>query len=117
MSLLAKQQAKQRRHLRTRKRIQGSAQRPRLSVAVTNQHVIAQLINDQTGQTLAYSSSLGQTQLATKLSDRAAWVGKDIAAKAKTAKIKVVVLDRGSRRYHGRVKVLAAAARQGGLEF
>lgn len=101
---------------RTRHRLHGTAQRPRLSVYVSNRQVSAQLINDDDGQTLAASSSLKQAKLGS-LSDKAAWVGEDIAKRAVKVKVKQVVFDRGPKLYHGRVKVLAEAARANGLEF
>ncbi len=112
--MLAK--AKMRRQVRTRSKISGTAARPRLSVAITNKHVIAQLIDDESAKTLGYSTSAGQ-KLPAALTERAIWVGTDIAKQALSAKIKQVVFDRGARRYHGRVKSLAEAARTGGLEF
>lgn len=94
----------------------GTSERPRLRATISNRHVIAQVINDETGTTLAYSTS---TTGAVKgaLSEKAAWVGADIAKKAKKAKINKVVFDRGGRVYHGRMKALAEAARKEGLEF
>ncbi len=113
---LLKNQMQRLRRARTRARVQGTGDRPRLSVAITNRHVIAQIINDEKAVTLVYSSSMGQ-QLPVNLNQRAQAVGSDIAKKAAHAKIKQVVFDRGKRRYHGRVKALAEAARAGGLEF
>jgi large subunit ribosomal protein L18 len=101
---------------RTRARLHGTADRPRLSVHVSNRHVQAQLINDELGQTLAASSSLSQ-KAKNNLTQKAEWVGTDIAKKAAKAKIKRVVFDRGAKLYHGRVKALAEAARAAGLEF
>lgn len=101
---------------RVRGRISSSSTRPRLSVSVSNLHVSAQIIDDSVGKTIAYSTSMGQ-KVSANLSERAKWVGTDIAKKAKEAKIKQVAYDRGSRLYHGRVKQLAEAARAGGLEF
>ncbi len=114
--MITKLARKARRHNRVRARIHGTKARPRLSVAITNQHVIAQLIDDEATKTLVYSSSMSQ-KLGSNISERAAWVGEDIAKKAKSAKIKKIVFDRGPRRYHGRIKVFAEAARKGGLEF
>lgn len=103
---------------RVRKRLLGTPKRPRLSVAISNHHVSAQLIDDQNGKTLAASSSVAKKPLIkTNLSAKATWVGEDIAKQAKAVKIKAVVFDRGQRLYHGRIKALAEAARQGGLEF
>ena len=104
------------RHSRVRAKVIGSAERPRLSVYVSNQHVHAQIIDDAKGKTLASSTSVTS---ATKgnLSEKAAWVGTDIAKKAAKAKVTRVVFDRSGRKYHGRLKALADAARAGGLEF
>lgn len=103
---------------RVRARLQGTAKRPRLSVVISNQHVSVQLIDDQASRTLAASSSVGQKPLdKTNLSGKAAWVGEDIAKQAAKVKIKTIVFDRGQKLYHGRVKALAEAARQSGLEF
>lgn len=114
--MITKQARKIRRHNRVRARVEGSKVVPRLSVAITNQHVIAQLIDDAASVTLVYSSSMSQ-KLGANLTERSTWVGEDIAKKAKSAKIKQIVFDRGPRRYHGRIKAFAEAARKGGLEF
>ncbi len=102
---------------RVRAKIVGRSDRPRLSVHISNKHVVAQIIDDATSKTLAYSTTVGETKLTGTMVERAAWVGAEIAKKAKTAKVKTVVLDRGSKLYHGRVKALADAARENGLEF
>ncbi|PID31965.1 50S ribosomal protein L18 [Candidatus Saccharibacteria bacterium] len=104
-----------RRCKRVRTAISGS-DRPRLSVRISNRHVIAQVIDDAKHTTLAYATTVGQ-QASGTMTERAAKVGSDIAAKAKKAKVSKVVFDRGSHLYHGRVKALAEAARAGGLEF
>jgi large subunit ribosomal protein L18 len=96
--------------------VRGSAERPRLAVHVSNQHVIAQLIDDSAGKTLVSASTVGKQTQGT-MTEKAAQVGKDIAAKAKKAKVSTVVFDRSSKQYHGRVKALAEAAREAGLEF
>jgi large subunit ribosomal protein L18 len=111
-----KQMNAKRRAYRVASRIHGTATRPRLAVHISNLHVSAQLIDDDERVTLAAASSVGLKQTGT-LTEKAALVGKDIAAKAKKAKITSVVFDRGSRKYHGRVKALAEAARQEGMEF
>lgn len=107
--------AKQRAN-RVRTVVRGNAERPRLSVNVSNLHISAQIIDDTAGKTLASATSVGQ-KLEANLTKRALWVGTEIAKKAKKAKVGKVVFDRGSRKFHGRVKTLADAAREGGLEF
>ena len=102
---------------RVRKTAIGTTERPRLSVHVTNLHVSAQIINDDTHTTLAAVSTVGQKAVTGSLTAKAEWVGKEIAGKAKTAKVSKVVFDRGGKLYHGRVKALADAARNAGLEF
>lgn len=106
-----------RRRLRVRSRISGTASRPRLSVTVGSRHVSAQLVDDVSGKTLATSDSRQTGASKGNLTERAAWVGADIAVHAKKAKVTRVVFDRNGRQYHGRVKVLAEQARAGGLEF
>lgn len=102
---------------RIRSHISGTAARPRLSVRVTNLHVTAQVIDDTAGKTMAYVTTVGQRAATGSMTDKAAWVGAEIAKKAKIAKVKTVVFDRGGKDYHGRVKALADAARKEGLEF
>ena len=105
------------RHKRVRKNISGTSEMPRLNVFRSNTQIYAQIINDETGTTLASSSSV---QLKIKNGgniEGAKLVGADIAKKAKKAKITKVVFDRGGYLYHGRVKALAEAARENGLEF
>lgn len=108
---------KVRRQGRIRSVISGSAQRPRLSVSVSNVHVTAQLVDDDAGRTLAYVSTVGSKVAKGSMTDKAEWVGSEIAAQAKAKKIKAVVFDRGGKLYHGRVAALADAARKAGLEF
>lgn len=102
---------------RVRASVNGTAERPRLSVYVSNMHIHAQIVDDTTGKTLVASTTATTKDAKGSKSDRAAWVGKDIAAKAKKAHITKVVFDRNGRKYHGRLKSLADAAREGGLEF
>lgn len=104
------------RHKRVRKNISGTPECPRLCVFRSNSGIYAQLIDDVNGVTLASSSSLELKEKACNI-EVATKVGKDIADKAKKAKIKTVVFDRGGYLYHGKVKALAEAAREGGLEF
>ena len=104
------------RHEKIRRNLSGTNETPRLCVFRSNTAIYAQLIDDVKGVTLASSSS---SELKSKNNniEAAAAVGKDIAEKAKKAKIKTVVFDRGGYLYHGRVKALADAARENGLEF
>jgi large subunit ribosomal protein L18 len=101
-----------------RKRISGSAERPRLSVYRSNKGIYAQIIDDVAGKTLVSASSLSKDFSATgSKSDQSVAVGKLIAEKAKAAGIEAVVFDRNGYLYHGRVKQLAEGAREGGLNF
>lgn len=107
-----------RRKNRVRTKVSGTTERPRLTVYISNQHVVAQVVDDTSHRTIAYVSTVGQKAATTgTMTDKAAWVGQEIAKKAKSAKVKSVVFDRNGRQYHGRVKALADAARAGGLEF
>jgi large subunit ribosomal protein L18 len=105
-----------RRAFRTRTRLHGTAERPRLTVHISHLHVSAQLIDDDKRVTVAAASTVGKKNGGT-MTEKAAVVGKDIAAKAKKAGVKRAIFDRGAKQYHGRVKALADAARQEGLEF
>ncbi|MDB4905713.1 MAG: ribosomal protein [Gemmatimonadetes bacterium] len=105
-----------RRHLRVRKTVTGTGERPRLVVFRSLKHISAQLVDDTTGHTLMTVSSHG-LDLEGKKSEKSLEVGKRIAAKAKDAGITSVVFDRAGYRYHGRVKAVADGAREGGLEF
>ncbi|HIZ69897.1 MAG TPA: 50S ribosomal protein L18 [Candidatus Prevotella avicola] len=100
---------------RIRKKIKGTAERPRLSVFRSNKQIYAQVINDLTGTTLASASSLGMEKMPKQ--QQAQKVGELVAEKAKAVGIESVVFDRNGYLYHGRVKELADAARKGGLNF
>ena len=102
---------------RVRAKVSGTTERPRLSVHISNRHITAQLIDDTTHSTIAYISTVGAKAAKGTMTERAAWVGEEIAKKAKAAKVKAIVFDRGSRIYHGRVQALADAVRNAGLEF
>jgi large subunit ribosomal protein L18 len=106
-----------RRRARVRATISGTSARPRLSIKITLRHIIAQVIDDTKGHTLASVSTVGQKEVKGTMTERAAWVGEHIAAAAKKAKVTQVVLDRNGRIYHGRLHALAEAARKNGLEF
>ncbi len=101
---------------RVRSKVHGTAERPRLTVSITNLHVSAQIINDDKSITLASATTVGKKVTGT-LTDKAKVIGAEIAKSAKKAKISKVVLDRNGRLYHGRIKALADAARAEGLEF
>ena len=103
-----------RRHLRVRKKVEGTPERPRLVIFRSDKHIYAQLVDDVAGKTLATVSS--QKAEGTKTA-KATEVGKQIAARAKDQGITAVVFDRAGYRYHGRVKAVAEGAREGGLEF
>jgi large subunit ribosomal protein L18 len=105
-----------RRAFRTRNKIKAVSDRPRLSVHRSDQHIYAQVIDDTKGVTLAAASSLTVEGGGTK-TERAKLVGQAIAKVALEKGVKAVVFDRGSAKYHGRVKALADAAREGGLDF
>jgi large subunit ribosomal protein L18 len=117
MSQLTSRELRARRHKRVRKHLVGTAERPRLVVFRSNRGIAAQLIDDGAGRTLAAASSLHVRNAKGTKSDQAAQVGKLLAENAKEAGVKSVVFDRGGYLYHGRVKALAEAAREGGLQF
>lgn len=101
---------------RVRHKIVGTAERPRLTITISNKHVSAQIIDDDKQHTLVAATTIGTKQTGT-LSDQAAWIGSEIAKKAKKAKINAIVFDRNGRQYAGRLGALADAARKEGLEF
>lgn len=110
-----------RRHLRVRKRVAGTAERPRLSVFRSNIHIYAQVIDDSVSRTVVSASTkdsvLSATLVGKTKTERAKAVGQLIAERAKAAGIDKVVFDRGGFKYHGRIQALADAAREGGLSF
>jgi large subunit ribosomal protein L18 len=105
-----------RRRARVRATVSGTSKRPRLSVKITLTHVIAQLVDDTSGRTLAYATTVG-ANVKGNMTEKATWTGTKIAEVAKSKNIKQVVFDRGGRIYHGRLHALASAARGNGLEF
>jgi len=120
MQLQKKNELRQKRVWRVRTKVVGSAERPRLCVSFTNKHVYAQAVDDASGKTLAYESTLSKVLRAEKLAANMAGakrLGAAFAAKAKAAGVTKVVFDRHGRQYHGCVKAFAEAAREGGLEF
>ena len=112
--------ARQRRHRRIRVSLTGNAARPRLNVFRSLQHIYAQVIDDETGTTLVAASTNEpdtRTSLSGTKTERARAIGRTVAERAKQKGITAVVFDRGGYLYHGRVKALADAAREAGLEF
>jgi large subunit ribosomal protein L18 len=121
MPRISKDESRRKRHARLRRRLEGTAERPRLLIRRTLHHIYATLVDDAKGHTLL-AASTREKDLASELESTtnvaaAEKVGAAIAAKAKQAGITQVVFDRGGLKYHGRVKALADAARQAGLEF
>jgi len=121
MSPKSREQKRTRRHLHVRKHVAGTPQRPRVSVYRSLSQIYAQIIDDTTGKTLVAVSTIDK-DLREKIgklkkSDQAKEVGKALAQRAQKAGIQQVVFDRGGYRYHGRVKALAEAAREAGLQF
>jgi large subunit ribosomal protein L18 len=112
-----KQVARTRRHLRVRKRVTGTAERPRLVVTRSSRHMVAQLVDDTTGRTVASASTL-EADLRSAEGDKVAKarkVGELVAERAKSAGVAAAVFDRGGNKYHGRVAAVADGAREGGL--
>ena len=101
---------------RTRAKIHGTSARPRLTVHISNMHIIAQVVDDDKKVTLAYATTVG-SKIKGTMTEKATEIGKEIAEKAKKAKVKTVVFDRGANAYAGRMSALAEAARKEGLEF
>lgn len=118
MSSLTTREARIRRHRRVRRKIAGTAERPRLVVFRSNRGISAQLVDDEHGQTLASATWIGLPKsFKGAKAAQAVEVGKRLAASAKKAGIETCVFDRAGYLYHGRVKALADAAREGGLKF
>jgi len=111
-----RQQARERRHRRVRKKVTGTAERPRLAVFRSNKHVYAQVIDDVSGRTVVSASTVEQSfEGATATVDAAKKIGKLVGERAKGAGVESVVLDRGGFHYHGRVAGVADGAREAGL--
>ena len=119
MTVSNRTEARVRRHRRVRKNVTGTAERPRLAVFRSNRHVIAQIIDDVAGRTVAAASTLeAEVRSAGPANKEAAKkVGQLVAERAKAAGVEKVVFDRGGFRYHGAVAAVADAAREGGLEL
>jgi large subunit ribosomal protein L18 len=115
----ARRVGKARRHFRVRKNVSGTTERPRLVVSRSLRHIVAQIVDDTQGRTLASASSMDASIRGTEgaKSDLARKVGSLLADRAKAAGISKVVFDRGGNRYAGRIAALADAAREAGLEF
>lgn len=101
---------------RVRAKVSGTTERPRLTVTISNKHVSAQLIDDVKQHTIAAVTTVGSKQTGT-MTEQSAWIGTEIAKKAKKAKIGAIVFDRNGRKYAQRLAALADAARKEGLEF
>ena len=119
MSQINRKKSRRRVHFRIRKKLSGTAARPRLAVHFSNQHVYAQVIDDVTGRTLCSASTVEKDVEAGNAANKATAekIGALVAERAVKANINTVVFDRGGFFYHGKVKALADAARQGGLKF
>jgi large subunit ribosomal protein L18 len=113
-----KNQVRKKRHARVRSKISGTAERPRLNVFRSNKHIYAQLIDDANGVTIASASTMDKAfEGSTSNTEAAVKIGETIAKAAVEKNVKSVVFDRGGYLYHGRIKALADAARENGLEF
>lgn len=118
MSITNRKTIRRRIHNRIRRKVTGTAERPRLAVHYSNQHIYAQVIDDSVGKTLVSASTLDKSfEKAASNVDSAQKIGQLIAERAKGSNISAVVFDRGGHLYHGKIKALATAAREGGLQF
>jgi large subunit ribosomal protein L18 len=118
MSIIKRKSIRQRIHKRIRRKVSGTSERPRLAIHYSNQHIYAQVIDDSVGRTLVAASTLDKSiEKASSNVESAQKVGQLIAERAKGSNISNVVFDRGGHLYHGKVKALADAAREGGLQF
>ncbi|MEN9975018.1 MAG: ribosomal protein [Verrucomicrobiota bacterium] len=118
MSITNRKSIRRRIHNRIRRKVTGTAARPRLAVHYSNQHIYAQVIDDALGRTLVSASTLDKSfENASSNIDSARNVGRLLAERAQGSNISSVVFDRGGHLYHGKIKALADAAREGGLQF
>jgi large subunit ribosomal protein L18 len=118
MSTIIRKKIRQRIHKRIRRKVTGTAERPRLAVHYSNQHIYAQVIDDSAGKTLVSASTMDKNfEKASANVESSQKVGQLLAERAKGSNISAVVFDRGGHLYHGKVKALADAAREGGLQF
>lgn len=115
--LSKKEAMRRRRHIRVRKNIFGSAERPRLVISRSLRNLTAQLVDDNAGITLAYASTMEKEAASGDKTSQAKDAGKRLAERAKAKGINQVIFDRAGRKYHGRVAALADGAREGGLNF
>lgn len=115
--LLNKSKHQLRRKYRVRAKVSGTTERPRLSVFISSTNISAQIIDDTKQKTLVQLSTIGSKEATGTMTERATWLGTNLAKKAKIAKVDKVVLDRNGKLYHGRIKALAEAARAEGLKF
>ncbi|MGI9239850.1 MAG: 50S ribosomal protein L18 [Verrucomicrobiales bacterium] len=119
MATLNRKEVRRKVHRRIRKKIAGTSERPRLAVHFSNKNIYAQLIDDEAGKTIASASTMDKAAglPSAVTSENAASVGKLIAERSKAANVSSVVFDRGGYIFHGKVRALADAAREGGLQF
>jgi large subunit ribosomal protein L18 len=118
MTTIHRKTIRQRIHKRIRRKVTGTTERPRLAVHYSNQHIYAQVIDDSAGKTLVSASTMDKSfEKASSNIESAQKVGKLLAERAKGSNISAVVFDRGGHLYHGKVKALADAAREAGLQF
>lgn len=118
MSIINRKSIRRRVHNRIRRKVSGTAERPRLAVHYSNQHIYAQVIDDVAGKTLVSASTLDKSfENASSNVESAQKVGALVAERAKGSNISAVVFDRGGHLYHGKIKALADAAREAGLQF
>ncbi|HSP43251.1 MAG TPA: 50S ribosomal protein L18 [Luteolibacter sp.] len=118
MSIIKRKSIRQRIHKRIRRKVSGTAERPRLAVHYSNQHIYAQIIDDVAGKTLVSASTMDKSfEKAAANVESAKKVGALVAERAKGSNVSAVVFDRGGHLYHGKVKALADAAREAGLQF
>lgn len=118
MSQLNRKEVRRRIHKRIRRKVAGTAAKPRLAVHYSNQHIYAQVIDDESGKTLAQASTLDKSvEKSASNVACASSVGQLVAERAKAAEVSSVVFDRGGHLYHGKIKALAEAAREAGLKF
>lgn len=118
MSIINRKSIRRRIHTRIRRKVNGTTERPRLAVHYSNQHIYAQVIDDTLGKTLVSASTLDKSfENAASNVDNATKVGKLLAERASASNISSVVFDRGGHLYHGKIKALADAAREAGLQF